>query len=118
MTPQERLRFGTIAILVVGFAAAIVIYLTAQPPAANPLGYEPEDTKKYVRDMEMYGGKSNLLAGELREWFDSLWHGKRLAFTVAVLSVIVAGAYAFFAVPLPPEPEPRGAGERGRPGSS
>ena len=107
MTPQERLRFGTIAILVVGFAAAIVLYATAPPPAANPLGYEPEDTKKYVRDMEMYGGKSNLLAGELREWFGSLWHGKRLAFTVAVLTVIAAGAYAFFAVPLPPEAEPR-----------
>ncbi len=118
MTPQERLRFGTIAILAVGFAAAIVIYVTAPPPAANPLGYEPEDTKKYVRDMEMYGGKSNLLAGEFREWFDSLWHGKRLAFTVAVLSVIAAGAYAFFAVPLPPEVKDGEVRERGRPGSS
>ncbi len=116
MTPHERLRFGTIAILVVGFAAAIVIYVTAQPPPANPLGYEPEDSKKYVRDMEMYGGKSNLLAYEVREWFDSLWHGKRLAFTVAAVTVIAAGAFAFFAVPLPPEAETGRVRDKDRPG--
>lgn len=118
MTPQARLRFGTVAILALGFATAIVIYATAPPPPANPLGYEPEDTKKYVRDMEMYGGKSNLLAGELREWFDSLWHGKRLAYTVAVLTLIAAGAFAFFTVPLPPEAEAGEASERNRTGHS
>jgi hypothetical protein len=117
MTPEARLRFGTVAILVLGFVSAIVIYVTAAPPPPNPLGYEPEDTKKYVRDMEMYGGKSNLLAGELREWFDSLWHGKRLAFTVAVLTVVAAAAFAFFAVPLPPEVEPGEIREGNRSGS-
>ena len=40
-----------------------------------------------------------------REWFDGLWHGKQLAFTVAVLTVIAAGAFKFFATPLPPDPE-------------
>jgi hypothetical protein len=103
VNPQTRLRGGVLVILAVGFASALGIYLTAQPPPANPLGYEPEDTKKYVRDMEVYGGKANLLASEVRHWLGSLWHGKRLAFTVAVLTVIAAGAFAFFAVPLPPD---------------
>ena len=102
--PEARLRAGTLAILVIGFVSAVAIFLTAQPPPGNPLGYEPEDSKKFVRDMEVYGGKGNLLAYELRQWFGSLWRGKRLAFTVAVITVIVACVFAFFAAPLPPDP--------------
>jgi hypothetical protein len=109
LTPEERVRLGTRAILVLGFAAAVVIYLTAQPPPENPLGYDPLDTKKYLHDLEVYGGKANVIAAQFRDWFDSLWHGKQLAFTVAVLTVIVAGAFKFFATPLPPDPEATGA---------
>jgi hypothetical protein len=108
MTPEARPRVGALAILVIGFATAVAIYLTAQPPPANPLGYEPKDTKQYLRDLELYGGKANVLATELREWFDSLWHGKRLAFTVAVITVSAACAFKLLATPLPPSPETGG----------
>jgi hypothetical protein len=119
--PHARLRVGTIAILLVGFASAIAIYLAALPPPGNPLGYEPGDTKTFVRDMEVYGGKGNLLAYEFRQWFASLWHGKPLAFTTAAITVIVAGVFAFFAAPLPPDPEAAGvtsSSSRGHPGRS
>ena len=116
-TPQARIRAGTLAILVLGFATAVVIYLTAQPPPGNPLGYDPLDTKKYLHDLEVYGGKSNVLAAELREWFNSLWHGKRLAFTVAVITLIAAFAFKFFATPLPPHPEASGV-DQGNPSGS
>ena len=105
LTAQESARAGTRAILVLGFAAAVVIYLTAQPPPGNPLGYDPLDTKKYLHDLEVYGGKANVLAAEFREWFGGLWHGKQLAFTVAVITVIAAFAFKFFATPLPSDPE-------------
>jgi len=88
-----------------------VIYLTAQPPPANPLGYDPLDTKRYLHDLEVYGGKANVLAAEFRDWFDNLWHGKRLAFTVAVLAMIAAFAFRFFATPLPPDPDAPGDGQ-------
>jgi hypothetical protein len=115
LTPQERVRAGTRAILVLGFAAAVVIYLTAQPPPDNPLGYDPMDTKKYLHDLEVYGGKANVIAAQFRDWFDSLWHGKQLAYTVAVLTVLSAGVFKFFATPLPPDPEAPGAsGPRGQ----
>jgi hypothetical protein len=106
--PQARIRAVTRAILVLGFAAALVIYLTAQPPPANPLGYDPLDTKRYLHDLEVYGGQANVLAAEFRDWFDSLWHGKRLAFTVAVLAMIAAFAFKFFATPLPPDSDAPG----------
>jgi hypothetical protein len=109
LSREARIRLGTRAILAIGFAAAVVIFLTAQPPSENPLGYDPLDTKKYLHDLEVYGGKANVFAAELREWFDSLWHGKRLAFTAAVITVITAWAFKFFATPLPPDAEANGA---------
>ena len=51
-------------------------------------------SKRYEYEMERIGGKSNVLAAELREWFVSLWHGKRLAHTVVFLSV--GGSLACF----------------------
>src|SRR5713226_915557 len=105
LTPEESIRFGTRAILVIGFAAAALIYLTAQPPPGNPLGYDPLDTKKYLHDLEVYGGKANVIAAEFREWFASLWHGERLAFTLAVITVIAAFAFKFFATRLQPDME-------------
>ncbi len=105
LTPEERVGRISRAILALGFAAAVVIYLTAQPPSENPLGYDPLNTKKYLHDLELYGGKANIIAAQFRDWFDSLWHGKPLAFTIVVLAAIAAGAFKFFATPLPPDPE-------------
>jgi hypothetical protein len=120
LDPQARIRAGTRAILALGFAAAVVIFLTAEPPPANPLGYDPLDTKKFRHDLELYGGKANVMAAEFRDWFDSLWHGKSLAFTVAALTVMAAFAFKFFATPLPPGPnvtffERKNPRERDRP---
>jgi hypothetical protein len=117
MSPTQspaRFRAGTRAILILGIAAAVVIYLTAQPPPGNPLGYDPLDTKRYLHDLEVYGGKANVLAAEFREWFDALWHGKRLAFTVAVITLMAAFAFKFFATPLPPDPDTTGAEQKNR----
>ncbi len=102
MTPHQRLRYGTFGILIVGFATAIIVFFTAPPPEANPLGYDPLDTKKYLHDLEVYGGKANLLAVEFREWFDSLWQGRQLALTIAVITLLTVLVFRFFAKPLPP----------------
>jgi hypothetical protein len=101
MSAEARVRFVTGAILVAGFATAIVIYfVNAAPDDAS--GYRLEDSKKYVREMEIYGGKMNVLASELGNWFSGLWHGRSLAFTVAVITVLVALAYRVLATPLLP----------------
>jgi hypothetical protein len=89
-TPEARLRIATRAILLIGFAAAVVIYVTARPPAENPLGYDPLQNKAYVHELEVFGGRANVLAAEFRDWFASLWEGRRLAYTVGVLTVLAA----------------------------
>ena len=84
------LRFAAIIILVVGLCSSVIIYFNAQPIPPNPLGYNPLDTKKYLRELELYGGTMNVLVTEFREWFDGSWHGKKLAFTVAFITVALA----------------------------
>jgi len=100
---QARRRLIAVAILSAGLGSALAIYLTATPAPANPLGYEPEDTKRYLREMEVYGGKANVLASEFRKWFDRLWHGERLAVTVVCLTLVLLLFFLFASTPLPPE---------------
>jgi hypothetical protein len=85
-----RLRKVGAVILVAGLLAAVLVYATA-PPADPALTSE---TKRNEYQMEMIGGKSNLLATEIREWFAGLWHGRRLAHTLAYLSI--GGSLACF----------------------
>ena len=107
--PREtRLRLIAAAILVVGFGSAIGIYLAAVNGPANPFGLEPDESKQYLRQLEMYGGTANVLATELREWFSSLWHGKRLAVTVACLTTVLALGFFFVASRLPLEADAEG----------
>ena len=96
---KARVHRVSRAILAVGFAAAAVIYFVNGAPDAS--GFELEESKKYLREMEVFGGKANLLASQLRHWFDGLWHGRTLAFTIAVISVLLALAYEFLATPMP-----------------
>jgi hypothetical protein len=110
---SATLRSLSAAILIVGAAAALGVYIHAVrvgPPAADSL----EDNKQYLRQMEYYGGKGNVLAEQIREWLASLWHGKSLAFTVAFLAVLVAGGFRLAAIELPPL-EPEDAAATGKP---
>ena len=103
---QARRRIIAIAILLVGCGSALVIYATAIPVPANPLGYEPEDTKQYLREMEVYGGKANVIASAFLQWIESPWQGRRLAFTVAGLTLVLLLIFWVASTPLPPRVEP------------
>lgn len=52
----------------------------------------PLDSKKGVRQLETDYGKSGLVIEEGTEWADSLRHGKKLAWTIAVGSILLCGA--------------------------
>jgi hypothetical protein len=104
----ERVNNIVAAILAVGLSAAVVIFFTAQPPPGNPLGYEFTDSKPYLRDVEMIGGKANLLTAQFRTWVTGLFQGRSLAYTIAFLTIALALAVWLFATPLPPEPPSEG----------
>src|SRR6516162_3975728 len=53
----RHLRWLALAIVIIGLGSAVFLYVTASPPPQHPLGYDPFDSKKYVRELEVYGGK-------------------------------------------------------------
>jgi hypothetical protein len=97
---KTRVRAVTRAILLVGLASAALIYFANGGPRSAS-DYELERSKLYLHDLEVYGGKANVLADDFRSWFDGLWHGRSLALTVAVISVFTALVYRFVATPVP-----------------
>jgi hypothetical protein len=94
---RSRLRRLAAVILSVGLGSAVAVYFAAGPDSDNPLGYDPMQTKSYLHDLELYGGKANVLAAEFREWFTGLWMGRNLAFTIAVLTFLVFLAIRYVA---------------------
>jgi len=94
---QRQIRRVGGMILALGLAGALTIYIAAGPQSSDPPGYDPMDNKKYLRELELYGGKANVLFVEFQQWFSGLWHGRPLAGTVAVLSVLLAFAFWFVA---------------------
>jgi hypothetical protein len=94
---RRQIRHIAVTLLALGLGSALTIYFTAGPTPADPLGYDPMDTKKYLRELELYGGQANVLSVEFRQWFSGLWHGRSLAVTVAVLTVLLAFTFWFVA---------------------
>jgi hypothetical protein len=108
-TLQKRFRLIGVCILVAGLLAAGVINRRAAPDDGSSDAIMSGETKRYEYEMERIGGKSNVLAAEFRDWFGSLWHGRRLARTLAFLSVGGSLACFFLAhlLTYPPPPDNR-----------
>ena len=87
MIAAKRIRASGAILLVVGLLAAVIIFCTARP--REELGILGVDvpTKRETLQLEKIGGKSYILFNDFDEWFASLWHGRRLAYTVGVLSI-------------------------------
>lgn len=108
---KKRLNMIAAAILLMGLGSAMTIYLTANDASESGYGFEivngtvystdPEHSKKYIRNLELYGGKANVMADEFGRWFDGLWQGKSLATTVAWLTVMISFGIFLFANQLP-----------------
>jgi len=108
---KRRLRASALAILAIGLACALLVYLVADEAPPDAVGYvmvegtaypiAPNQSKRYNRDLERIGGKSAVIFDELDRWFSARWRGKELAVTLAWLSAIAALALFLFARWLP-----------------
>ena len=86
--------------LAAGLAAGAALYFAAGDDPVDPGAYvivgdtaypvDPTTSKSYVLQLESFGGKSAVLFDEMNRWFESLWHGKSLGFTVGALGVLAA----------------------------
>ncbi len=91
-----RLKLLGVIVLMLGLGTAAIIYHSAGNVPYGALGYEggypimPEDSKQYLRSMELYGGTANVLADELRRWFVGWFQGKSLAGLIAAATLIIS----------------------------
>jgi hypothetical protein len=120
---DRRVRLNLIGVIILlgGLGSALLIYRLAENNFTDVWGYEegdgsvypisPQDSKKYIRDLELYGGKANVLATEFRLWLVGLWQGKSLAFTVAFITTLLSLGF-FCAANYPPSR--LSSGDRGK----
>jgi len=94
---KTHLNLAATVILLSGLTGSAVIYLNALGSSDTPPEYEFEGTKQYLHDLELYGGKANVLAAEFWQWFNGLWHGKSLAFTLAFITILISLGLFFVA---------------------
>jgi hypothetical protein len=92
-------------VLFSGSAGSAWVYRVATDDAASQaIIARAQDTKKNQYQLEVIGGKANVVATEIQQWFSSLWHGRQLADTLAVLTFAAALACFFIAYFLPDLP--------------
>jgi multisubunit Na+/H+ antiporter MnhG subunit len=87
-------------ILLAGLVSSILIYRAAVNDEASDSSYEVIGgfvypgggayNKRYVHDLQVYGGNAAMLADRFTRWFFGLWHGTSLAYTVAVIALLVS----------------------------
>lgn len=105
-TPYEMLmRRIAAGILVAGLSASAAVFALAPAEAegeqAGVYVASASNSKRVRLELERAGGKAAVFAAEFDEWFDGLWHGRRLAATLAVLSA-GASLLCLLAGRLPP----------------
>jgi hypothetical protein len=104
---RTRLYLISAIILLVGVSSAVLIYLTVEDDSINAGGYEvaggnvysttPGNSKMYIHDLELYGGKGSVLADGFMRWFVGLWQGKSLALTIASIAFLLSALIFFLA---------------------
>ncbi|MEN6439560.1 MAG: hypothetical protein ABFD97_13380 [Syntrophobacter sp.] len=108
---RTRLYLIAAIILAVGLGSSIIIYLTADPVRDLSPMYDFQNSKRYIHDLEVYGGKLNVLSDQLIRWFEGLWHGRTLAFTLLCITLPISFIFFLVAYYTPPDPKANGHGE-------
>ncbi len=99
-TKYIRLYIMSAVILIVGLGSSLAIYVAADREQDEGQQYEiiggkiypggQERSKAYRHNLEVFGGKAAVLADDFNRWFESLWHGTTLAFTVGTISALIS----------------------------
>jgi hypothetical protein len=96
----HRLKILSAVVLFVGLAGSLTVYIVADQ-RSDGMGYEMiggnlypsanERSKKYMHDVELYGGKAAVFADDINRCINGMWRGTALAYTLAFLTAMVSG---------------------------
>ena len=114
---KARLHLIAAIILLVGLTGSVLIYLSAEKREDNTLITEFENSKRYRHDLEQTGGKLIVVGSEFMKWFEGLWKGENLAFSLAGLSIFLSFVVFIVAKTSPPDPEDDGSRNGAQSGS-
>ena len=101
---KARLNLIGLMVLLLGLGTALLQYVTSEDVPDDDLVYQIHHGKRYRHELQVWGGEMGLLEDDISVWFEGLWHGRSLAYTVAALTVIVSGGFFLVAHHLPAEP--------------
>lgn len=73
-------------------AVALVLAAAAWFKAAPDDDVDAVAHRREMQQLERLGGRASVQTAEFDQWLSSLWHGRRLAVTLAVLGLVVGGA--------------------------
>ena len=114
-------------ILLVGLISAALIYQRAPNDPYGVLGYQeeggvlypvmPEDSKQYLRGLELYGGTANVIMDKFRRWLVGLFHGKSLAVMVGGAAILISLGLFYAAGHLAPPLKPAATNDHNRDGN-
>lgn len=110
-TARMSLYVVAAAVLLTGLGCAVLIHFTVDAHSGNTFVQDFENSKRYRHDLEVIGGKMNVLMDQFCRWFAGLWQGKSLAVTVAWLTVAISFGIFLIARHLPSEPATGGRPE-------
>jgi hypothetical protein len=80
-------RFGLI-LIATGLIAGAGVYIAASAnPDADAIAQQRE-----MQEVARLGGTATVQTVKFNLWLASLWHGERLAYTLALLGLVVGGA--------------------------
>jgi len=105
---RTRLYLIAAIILAVGLGSSIIIYLAADPVSELSPMYDFQNSKRYIHDLEVYGGKLNVLSDQLVRWFGGLWHGRALASTILCITLPISFLFFLAGYYSPRSREPNG----------
>ena len=93
----RRLNVAGIVVLAAGLVASATVFVLAEPdPAADPalqadtLSMSHKTSKKVEMQMEQQGGKASVEMSNFIEWLLTFFHGRALAGTIGVLSLLLS----------------------------
>jgi hypothetical protein len=96
---QTYLYIMSALVLLVGLSSAVTIYLAAAVESGGDSAYEiiggrvypgSGNNKKYMHDLQLYGGQAAVLADEFTRWLGGLWQGTQLAYTVGCIAIFIS----------------------------
>jgi hypothetical protein len=99
------INYWGVAILLIGLAGAALVYVFAADDEDAQLAADIARDRMYQHNLELMGGKAAVYMAEFDQWFSGLWHGRPLAYTIAVLAVAIALACFWVTWLMSPPPE-------------